>query len=53
MKKFVTPETIIETDGWRGYFGLEKEGYKQEELWVDENDELLPQVQLVISLLKK
>jgi len=53
VKTLVTPETNIETDGWRGYSGLAEEGYKHQILRADENEELLPQVHLVIALLKR
>lgn len=53
----VAPGSVIHTDGWRGYSGIETKGYlhqitvlkgKQEPA-----SELLPRVHLVISLLKR
>ena len=59
LKKAVTqsvePNTTVHTDGWRGYNWLDKLGYarriiRQE---ADVGDNLLPKVNLVVSLLKR
>ncbi|GMO39058.1 MAG: hypothetical protein Ta2B_18610 [Termitinemataceae bacterium] len=41
------------TDGWRGYTGIAEKGYTHTVTTSEENDDLLPHVHLVISLLKR
>ena len=47
----------MHTDGWPGYFGLEKKGYVHEVTVVSGQErsasELMPRVQRVVSLLKR
>ena len=52
----VEPGSTVHTDGWQGYSGIGKKGYKHEvtELkYCDPGDEMLPRVHLVASLLKR
>ena len=53
----VQPGSVIHTDGWRGYSGLNAEGYVHEVTVVkgrkETASELLPRVHRVISLLKR
>lgn len=44
--------SLIRTDGWKGYRGLESLGY-QREIVVEDKKDLLPLCHLVISLLKR
>jgi transposase-like protein len=52
-----TPGSVIHTDGWRGYSGLETKGYVHQITVLkgkkEAASELLPRVHLVISLLKR
>ena len=45
--------STVVTDGWRGYTGLDKIGYKHEIVEHYEKDTLLPHVHTVISLMKR
>jgi transposase-like protein len=53
----VTPGSVIHTDGWRGYRGVETKGYVHQITVLkgkkEPASELLPRVHLVISLLKR
>ena len=53
----VAPGSVIHTDGWRGYSGIETKGYVHQITVVKGKkqpaSELLPRVHLVISLLKR
>src|ERR1017187_3222736 len=53
----VTPGSVIHTDGWQGYSGIETKGYvRQITVLTGKKEpayELLPRVHLVISLLKR
>lgn len=53
----VAPGSIVRTDGWRGYSGLKKLGYKHKVTVLTRRKakahELLPRVHLVVSLLKR
>jgi transposase-like protein len=53
IKALVAPGSIIETDGWRGYSRLNDSGYTHVVIKSDNEDEPLPQVHLVVSLLKR
>jgi ISXO2-like transposase domain len=49
--------SVIHTDGWAGYFGLEKKGYQREITKVGKRKEdaskLMPRVHRAVSLLKR
>jgi len=53
----VEPGSVIHTDGWQGYTGLEKKGYQREITKIgkrrEEASELMPRVHRVVSLLKR
>jgi hypothetical protein len=53
----VEPGSVIHTDGWSGYAGLEKKGYQREITKVGKREEeaskLMPRVHRVVSLLKR
>jgi transposase-like protein len=53
----VTPGSVVHTDGWRGYSGLDTKGYVHQITILKGKKEpasdLLPRVHLVISLLKR
>ena len=51
----IEPGSIIQTDGWQGYNGIEKLGYRHEIIRAesDVGGNLLPKVHLVASLLKR
>jgi len=53
IKASVSPGSVIETDGWTGYSGVSHAGYVHQVLSPDVDEELLPQVHLVVSLLKR
>jgi len=53
INTLVTPGSVIETDGYRGYSRLSESGYTHVVVKSDHEDEPLPQVHLVISLLKR
>jgi len=53
IKTLVIPGSKIETDGWLGYSKLSNFGYEHSVIKNSINDEPLPQVHLVISLLKR
>lgn len=50
----IAPGTIVHTDGWEGYTGLEKQGYRRE-VTVRKRaaSELMPRVHRVVALLKR
>ena len=60
LKKFITNNieegsTVI-TDGWKGYNGIDKKGYQhkiENETKVLDNEEILPNVHRIASLLKR
>jgi transposase-like protein len=53
IESIVLPGSTIETDGWRGYSRLPEFGYKHLVLKSKNEEEPLPQVHLIISLLKR
>jgi transposase-like protein len=56
LENTVEKGSNIITDGWRGYNGIENLGYKHkisDKYKVEDNENLLPNVHLVISLLKR
>ena len=57
VEESIEPGSVVHTDGWSGYGGLEAKGYRHEvtNLAQDNNtaSELLPRVHLVASLLKR
>jgi len=55
IRAMVTPESLIETDGWGGYSGLTHLGFRHVVMRQTGTvgDDPLPQVHLVISLLKR
>ena len=56
LEKTVEKGSIVITDGWRGYSGIENIGYKRKisgKSFNEVDDKVLPNVHLVISLLKR
>lgn len=55
IEEAIEPGSIIHTDGWSGYAGLERKGYAHEITVIHRRDasELLPRVHRVVSLLKR
>ena len=53
LKLLVEPGSCIETDGLPTYRSLAKAGYRHAVIRADNREELLPQVHLVVSLLKR
>jgi transposase-like protein len=53
VQELVTPGSTVETDGWGGYTGLSKAGYQHQVVRAAASDDLLPQVHLVVALLKR
>jgi len=55
IKNHIEPGSIVQTDGWKGYNGIDSQGYIHEivrdESHIGEN--LLPKAHLVASLLKR
>ena len=51
--EMIAPGSVIETDGWSGYSGLAEKGYDHRVLHDVAKDDTLPQVHLVVSLLKR
>jgi transposase-like protein len=53
----IEPGSVIHTDGWQGYAGLEKKGYQREITTLrnrrKDASKLLPRVHRVVSLLKR
>ncbi len=53
----IEPGSVIHTDGWQGYAGLEKKGYQREITKIagrkEEASQLMPRVHRIISLLKR
>ena len=57
VKDFIAPGSVVHTDGWRGYAGLDAQGYTHEVTILkrkkESASELLPRVHRVVSLLKR
>lgn len=57
VKDAVEPGSTLHTDGWRGYNGLEREGYRREVTFLNESpqtaSQILPRVHRVASLVKR
>jgi len=53
LRSLVEPGHCIETDGLSAYLAVAEAGYQHRVLRAETRDELLPQVQLVVSLLKR
>ena len=57
IREAVAPESVLHTDGWRGYWGLEDSGYLHHVTVLrgrkDSPSKLLPRVHRVVSLLKR
>lgn len=57
VREAVAAESVIHTDGWRGYWGLDDHGYHHRVTVLrgrkDSPSELLPRVHRVVSLLKR
>ncbi|MCZ6653389.1 MAG: IS1595 family transposase, partial [Planctomycetota bacterium] len=57
VKECIEPGSVVHTDGWLGYSGLEKEGYVHEITVVRGQEKsasaLMPRVHRVVSLLKR
>lgn len=53
VQDLVAPGSIVETDGWTGYGGLAKVGYQHQVLRAEVTEDLLPQVHLVVALVKR
>jgi len=53
VQELVLSGSTVETDGWGGYSGLTAAGYQHRAIRSDATDDLLPQVHLVVSLLKR
>src|SRR5207245_4126957 len=57
VKDFIAPGSVVHTDGWRGYAGLDTQGYTHEVTVLkgkkESASELLPRVHRVVSLLKR
>ena len=57
VQESVEPGSVIHTDGWAGYAGLEAKGYQREITKIgkrsEEASKLLPRVHRVVSLLKR
>jgi len=60
LKKFITDNieegSIVITDGWKGYNGIDKKGYQhkiENETKLIDNEEILPNVHRIASLLKR
>jgi len=56
VKSNVAPGSQVSTDGWKGYNGLEKEGYFHHKVLsaqADDKESVLPGVHLVVSLVKR
>lgn len=56
IEESIEPGTVVHTDGWEGYVGLEKKGYPHEVTILarrnESASELLPRVHHVVGLLK-
>ena len=56
IKDNVEKGSILITDGWNGYNGIEKEGYTREihvQKHADDEEKLLPHIHTIVSLLKR
>jgi len=57
VEEAIEPGSVIHTDGWEGYSGIEKKGYIHESTVIQKYKEfasdLLPSVHRVVSLLKR
>jgi transposase-like protein len=49
----VAPGSLMHTDGWLGYDGLDKLGYRHRITFAKESEDPLPRVHRVVSLLKR
>src|SRR5262245_26809116 len=53
----IEPGSVIHTDGWQGYAGLEKKGYRRETTKIGGRrkaaSQLMPRVHRIVSLLKR
>ncbi len=56
IEQSIEPGSIVHTDGWEGYAGIEKKGYQREVTVLarrkESASELLPHVHQVVGLLK-
>ena len=56
IKQMIEPESTVRTDGWRGYSGLEKDGYKHvitDKDTAEVGENLTPLAHRIASLLKR
>ena len=57
VEEAIQPGSVVHTDGWEGYAGLERKGYTHQVTVLKRHKqsatELLPRVHLVVSLLKR
>jgi transposase-like protein len=56
IKENVAQGTKLITDGWKGYNGIEGQGFSREihiQKGEDDEDKLLPHIHMIISLLKR
>jgi transposase-like protein len=57
VKDFIAPGSVVHTDGWRGYAGLDQQSYTHEVTVLkrrkESASELLPRVHRIVSLLKR
>ena len=57
IENAIEPGSLVKTDGWKGYAGLETKGYRHQILILSRRNEtasdLLPRVHRVVSLLKR
>jgi transposase-like protein len=54
LREAVAPGSVVHTDGWEGYTGVEREGYRHEVTVRKRSaSELMPRVHRVVALLKR
>ena len=57
VKDFIAPGSVVHTDGWRGYAGLDAQGYTHDVTVLrgktQSASELFPRVHRIVSLLKR
>jgi transposase-like protein/ribosomal protein L37AE/L43A len=56
VKDNIEPGATLVTDAWRGYSGIEREGYVREVInqsKAEDEEELLPHVHMIVALLKR